>query len=369
MLIRPPRFLALPFLLSLAGLLFCCWNLWGAPEVLCVTEGCRLFQDFSAGGISLWTIGAAAFTALLLAALLGFASAGYWAATCGLALDCVLLVVMIAAAPCFNCLIIGLLLALVFLAFRSARRERREEGRISERWRPRRSASPLFAVWALLFLLDAGVVAHGLMEPWPLFAGNAGGAARIYFSPSCEACRALVAASAGEAADIAWYPVAERSGDLDVIADIARRTAEGESLPAALDAALESARLSSLTSAASVLSLPQRAVLQIRLWRNRAHVLEAGSERLPFVEFAGAPSVLLRGAPSHMPADIPSGDSSGTSAPGGAATAPRGREGENVSRVDDSLFGVSGFCAGEEPCEAPQDAARGSLHEFMSGGR
>ena len=47
-----PRFLALPFLLSLAGMLFCCWNLWGAPEALCVTEGCRLFQNVAVAGVS-----------------------------------------------------------------------------------------------------------------------------------------------------------------------------------------------------------------------------------------------------------------------------------------------------------------------------
>ena len=164
---RPSRFLLLPFLLSLTGILFCCWNLWGSPEALCVTEGCRLFQDFTIGGISLWLIGALSFAVFLLAALTGFAAAGHVIAACGLMLDCVLLCVMIAAAPCFNCLLVGLLLALVFLAFRTARREQREGGRINEFRRPGRSASPLFALWGVLFLLDAGVVAHGMMKPWP----------------------------------------------------------------------------------------------------------------------------------------------------------------------------------------------------------
>lgn len=341
---RPSRFLLLPFLLSLTGVLFCCWNVWGSPEALCVTEGCRLFQNFAIGGISLWLIGALCFAVLLLAALSGFVTAGYVAAAFGLMLDCVLLCVMIASAPCFNCLIIGLLLALVFLAFRTARRERSEEGRISERWRPRHSASPLFALWGILFLLDAGVAAHGVLKPWPLPAGNASASARIYFSPSCEACRALVAAAAGEDASVAWYPVGEKEGDLAVIAEIIRRTAAGESLSSALDAALASSP-GREASAPPFSGFPQRALLQLRLWRNRAHVLEAGSERLPFVEFSGVPAVLLREAPS-----------------------PTGTQGTLPRRAEDSLFGVSGFCTGEEPCEKPESADRGSLHELMNSG-
>ena len=168
-----PRFLALPFLLSLAGMLFCCWNLWGAPEALCVTEGCRLFQNVAVAGVSLWAVGAGAFAGLLLAALLGLAPLGRCASAFGLALDCALLCVMIAAAPCFNCLIIGLLLALTFLAFRSACGGRSGGRRIGERPRAGHSVSLLFAVWGVLFLLDAGVVAHGLMKTWPLPARHA----------------------------------------------------------------------------------------------------------------------------------------------------------------------------------------------------
>ncbi len=359
-MLRPSRFLLLPFLLSLAGILFSCWNLWGTPEVLCVTEGCRLFQNFTIGGISLWLIGAVSFAVFLFAALLGFAAVGYFAAAFGLMLDCVLLCVMIAAAPCFNCLIIGLLLALVFLAFRAVRRERREGGRINERWRPRRSASPLFILWGFLFLLDAGVVVHGMMKPWPLPTGNAAASARIYFSPSCEACRSLVAAAAGEDASVVWYPVAEKESDLAVIAEIIRRTEAGEKLPSALDAALASSPVSD-ASTSPLLALPQRALLQLRLWRNRAHVLEAGSERLPFVEFTGVPAVLLREPPSQT----------SPKTPGQAFERPSSDAGEqgNVSRrAEDSLFGVSGFCAGEEPCEKPENVGRGSLHELMNSG-
>ena len=341
-----PRFLALPFLLSLAGMLFCCWNLWGAPEALCVTEGCRLFQNVAVAGVSLWAVGAGAFAGLLLAALLGLAPLGRCASAFGLALDCALLCVMIAAAPCFNCLIIGLLLALTFLAFHSACGGRSGGRRIGERPRAGHSVSLLFAVWGVLFLLDAGVVAHGLMKTWPLPAGNAAAATRIYFSPSCGACRDLVAASAGAAPDIAWYPVAEREEDLAAIAALLLRTEAGESLPAALES-VRAGGDSAGESAVRALSPAQRAALQLRLWRNRAHVLEAGSDRLPFVEFAGAPAMLLRG------------ESSAGDFPGAAEGAGR--------TVDESLFGVSGFCAGEEPCEKPEHPASGSLHALMNG--
>lgn len=335
-MIRISRFLPLPFLLSLAGLAFCCWNLWGTPEALCMTEGCRLFQDFSVMGISLWAAGAAAFVVLMLGTLPGFGVAGYLASALGLLLDCVLLCVMIVAAPCFNCLIIGLLLALTFLAFRSSLQKERRRGQYAEK----SLFSPLFLVWLFLFLLDAGVVAHGLMKPWPLPFGNAASATRIYFSPSCEACRSLVSASAEEARNIAWYPVAESDGDMAAISEIIRRTQAGESLADALEATMQSG--ADTNSAYS--SLLQRAILQLRLWRNRAHVLEAGSERLPFVEFSGAPSVLLRPLEPDKSRD------------------------EVQSPVNESLFGVSGFCSEEEPCETPDLPVRGSLHELMNSG-
>lgn len=333
-MIRISRFLALPFLLSLTGLAFCCWNLWGTPEVLCVTEGCRLFQNFSVMGISLWAAGAAAFVVLMLGSLPGLGFAGYLASALGLLLDCVLLCVMIVAAPCFNCLIIGLLLAMTFLAFRSSWQEEQRRGQYAEK----KGFSPLFLFWLLLFLLDAGVVAHGLMKPWPLPFGNAASATRIYFSPSCEACRSLVSASSEDARNIAWYPVAENDGDMAAIGEILRRTQAGESLADVLESMSQG--VADTNPASSFL---ERGILQLRLWRNRAHVLEAGSERLPFVEFSGAPSVLLR--PS---APDKSGD-----------------EGLR-SPAEESLFGVSGFCSGEEPCETPALPGRGSLHELMN---
>lgn len=332
-MIRISRFLALPFLLSLTGLAFCCWNLWGTPEVLCVTEGCRLFQNFSVMGISLWAAGAAAFVVLMLGSLPGLGFAGYLASALGLLLDCVLLCVMIVAAPCFNCLIIGLLLAMTFLAFRSSWQEEQRRGQYAEK----KGFSPLFLFWLLLFLLDAGVVAHGLMKPWPLPFGNAASATRIYFSPSCEACRSLVSASSEDARNIAWYPVAENDGDMAAIGEILRRTQAGESLADVLESMSQG--VADTNPASSFL---ERGILQLRLWRNRAHVLEAGSERLPFVEFSGAPSVLLRPSKPDKSRD------------------------EAQSPVNESLFGVSGFCSEEEPCETPDLPVRGSLHELMN---
>ena len=329
MIRRSPHIPVLPALLTLAALAFCCWNLWGSPETLCVTEGCRLFQDFKIAGVSLWLLGAIAFTLLLLLALMGLTALGYAASALGVLLDCVLLAVMVSSAPCFNCMIIGLLLALTFLAFRAALPKKNRE----------QQRSPLFALWLLLFLLDAGIVAHSALKPWHLPALVPDAAVRIHFSPSCPACKALVEASAKESGSILWYPVAENDSDLPVIADIARRVEQGESLPEAL----KNAR-------AAELPFTDYLIWQLRLWRNKAHVLDAGSQRLPFVEFSGAPEVLLKKE-------------------GHPAARQEYRASDSGTEIDASLFGVSGFCAEDEPCEGPEQRATPSLHELMNAPR
>ena len=74
---------------------------------------------------------------------------------------------------------------------------------------------------------------------------------------------------------------------------------------------------------------PDMLLLQLRLWKNRAHVLSAGSDRLPLVEFRGLPA-FLREADRVPPS--PSTD-----------TTPSGHA--EVPGID---LGVAGFCGGEK---------------------
>lgn len=345
------RFLPLPFFLALAGILFSLWNIGGGASALCVTEGCALFKDYTLAGISLWWAGVAGFSLLLLLAIPGLSTAGMVCAGLGVALDCLLLLVMLFTAPCFNCLIIGLLLTLTFIAWRAAaRRDQRRRGD--------GAVSPLLAVWTLLFVVDAGCLVHGSLGPWPL-AGPAGGraAVRVYFSPSCAACVQLVRAyDETRAGAAAWYPVAENERDLLIIADMKQRLAGegredgGAGLASALDAALAAApvRASSLA-----LARPGALLLQFRLWRNAAHVLDAGSDRLPFVEFHGAPAAL------QAPPPAASTEAASSVSPSATPSLP--------------FLDVTGFCGGGEPCPDPSvepaggDAAP-SLDSLMHGG-
>lgn len=333
------RFLPLPFFLALAGILFSLWNLWGDASALCVTEGCALFRDFSLAGISMWWLGVAGFSVLLLVAIPGFSGLGVALAGLGVALDCLLLAVMLVTAPCFSCLIIGLLLALTFASFRWASRQ-------EQRLRVPASLSPLLAVWTLLFVVNAGGVVRDSVGPWELAgpSGQAGeaepAAVHIYFSPSCSACLTLARSyDAARAGAAVWYPVAENGRDLLIIDDISRRMDEGAPLGQALDAALAAAPTQ---ASAFALARPGMLWLQFRLWRNSAHVLNAGSPRLPFVEIHGLPAGLTS-APSAAPA-------SGTVAPSSADS--------SSADHDLSFLDVTAFCdGGDQPCDGPGAAS------------
>ena len=326
------RFLPLPFFLALAGILFSLWNALGDASALCVTEGCSLFSTYTLAGVSLWWAGVAGFGLLLLLAIPGLAAAGMVCAGLGLVLDCLLLLVMLFTAPCFNCLIIGLLLALTFVSYRAAARR-------DQRRRADGSLSPLLTVWILLFIVDVGCLARESLDPWALVEPSDGSeaAVRVYFSPSCAACVSLVRSyDEARSGSAAWYPVAENERDLMIIADMRRRMAEdgpegGASLAAALDASLAAAPV---RTAPSAQLSPGALLLQFRLWRNAARVLDAGSDRLPFVEFHGAPAVLQ--------------------------TPPQAAETATSPAVPDAVtsplpfLNVTGFCdGGDAPCDEP----------------
>ncbi|MCH5276609.1 MAG: hypothetical protein J1E80_02115 [Desulfovibrionaceae bacterium] len=343
------RFLPWPFFLALAGILFSLWNVLGDPSALCVSDGCALFHAYTVAGVSLWWGGVAGFSLLLILAVPGLRLGGMLCSGLGLGLDCLLLSVMLFTAPCVSCLIIGLLLALTFSAYRAAVRQ-------AERRRPDGSVSPLLALWTLVFIVNAGCLVRDSLDPWALAepADGSEAAARIYFSPSCAACVSLVR-SYDEALSGpgAWCPVAENGHDAAIIADIKRRMDERGAHDAAGLAAALDASLAAGAGQASVASQlrPGALLLQFRLWRNAARVLRAGSARLPFVEFHGAPAAL-----QHSPAH--------------AQKTPRAEAPE--ARADTLPFlSVNAFCDGEgSSCDESGVAARkgsGSLDSLMRG--
>ena len=317
---------------SLAGLLFCLWVFLTGGRALCLTDGCTLFQDFRLAGISLWQAGIVLFSVLLVLSLLRLSRAAFLLASLALAADTVLLGIMLFTAPCVNCLIVGSLIALSFLTFRTAVQP------------VHRERSVLAVVWCVLLVVDLGGVVRDMADPWsPLPAKDS--SVQVYFSPSCRACRTLLS-HADSLADAAWYPVPEDTRDIWIIADMAERLERGTPLEKAAEearlAAPDPADFEKDASFRLGLLKPGMLLLQFRLWRNHAHVLAAGSDRLPFVEFRGLPAFLAE-----------------TPAPDPAESAPRAADPSAVPDIPG--LGVAGFCGGESetPCEdipTPPDA-------------
>lgn len=319
---------------SLAGLLFCLWVFFTGGEALCLTDGCTLFQDFRLAGVSLWQAGAVLFAVLLLLAFARLVQAAFFCAALALAADAVLLCIMIFTAPCVNCLIVGTLIALSFLAFRSEAMPREKE------------RSALALVWGLLLVVNAGGVVRDLSEPWSPLPGTEQAAVHVYFSPSCRACQTLLSRSE-DMKDAAWFPVPEDTRDIWVISAMEENLQKGMPLAEAVNAAQKAVpALPDFQQDQSFrfgLLRPGMLLLQFRLWQNHAHVLSAGSDRLPFLEFQGLPAFLTEEpAPADTPA-VPEEPSSGLF-PG---------------------MNVAGFCDGtaDSPCEeaAPQGSGEGLI--------
>lgn len=283
---RSRKMLLTPFCLALAGALFAGWNSWAPASVPCLTAGCSLYQQVTVAGFSLWWAGAGAFLLLAVLALPGLSGPGRLISGIGLGIDCLLLILMALTLPCAACLTVALLLALCYASFRSealqVRRNRKGQGK-----------SWLLFVWSLLFVINVGLLARSGLDPWPLRVpeGSEPASVNIFFSPSCGACRELIQGMPeAEAAAAAWYPVAETDADIPVI--LALRDSlmlSDKPFGAQLEAALAAPPLNKYE-----LLRPKALLLQFRLWRNQTHVLEAGQERLPFVEFHGLPLALLR---------------------------------------------------------------------------
>ncbi|MBQ4076229.1 MAG: hypothetical protein IJD65_00880 [Mailhella sp.] len=313
-----------PFILGLIGLSFCLWVQFSGGTALCLTDGCALFQDFSLAGVSLWTAGSAFFGLTLALCALRLPNAARLLSGTALAADILLMAVMSFTAPCANCLIVGLLIALTFFSLL-------RETALHKRAR----RSLLLLAWALLFTVNAGGILRDASELWSPLPRPEQTSVQVFFSPSCRACQTLAGRSSS-LPDAAWFPVAEDSRDIWLIRAMAKRIAEGQTLADAIAGAHTD--IPGLADAPDLMELPdyrfgllkpEMILLQFRLWKNRAHVLAAGSDRLPFVEFRGLPAFLREEARPSAPRREDS---------------PRPEHAE-VPGLD---LGVAAFCGGEK---------------------
>lgn len=364
---RTIRFLFGPFALAFFGLLFALWNVLGDTSALCVTEGCSLFQNFTIAGYSLWWLGVIGFAVLLIPALFGFAKLGEILAGLGLIADIALLAIMLITAPCFNCLIIGLLLALTYWVFRHAATDKRAK----------RSFPILIGIWTVFFVVNAGGILRESTTPWAIRApsieqgGIQNAPVHIYFSPSCSACRELVSGIAsqerqsGQQAPAVWYPVAEDDKDIFIIISMYQKVQAGKDLDIAMAEARDEFAAKEITFADRITLLsPSSLLAQLRLWQNMAHVLSSGSNRLPFVEYRGIPSGLLGSAQpaarpaaqiTQPPAYTAPGSTPGANVHGGPVSGPVSNPANSAGATGSNalpFLGVDGVCGDPQiPCD------------------
>ena len=94
---------------------------------------------------------------------------------------------MILTLPCVAYMVAALLLALSYITFRAATLADTHRSALHH-------ASPLLVLWGALFLLTLGGLARSEVGPWAIQAPEMEDetTARVFFSPSCSACRQLV---------------------------------------------------------------------------------------------------------------------------------------------------------------------------------
>ena len=293
-----------PLLMAVCGMLFSAWNAQDSSSVPCFSAGCTLYQSFSFNGFSLWWGGVVSFFLLGILALTGHARLGRLVAGLGLLLDCLLLAIMALTLPCIACMFIAVLLALSYISFRAAVAggEPRNGGKAALKL-----VSPLLVFWSLLIIVNIGGLLRSEMEPWAIQSPGTEEDAtiRVFFSPSCSACRQLVTGMPeSEARKVIWCPVAEEERDLAIILELKKRLAEtGMPLNRVFVPALETPALT-----LSELLDPDVLLTQFRLWCNQARVITASNGRLPLVEFMGVPSALIKSKPvpaAAAPATVP----------------------------------------------------------------
>ncbi len=209
-------------LAALAGAVWCVCQGMGYGEELCVTKGCALHEGTAVFGLSLWWWGAGAFAGL---GALGLTGKTVWtraAALLCLAADVVFFAFMALSAPCLTCLAAGGLFFLVLLA-------------ASRPWRARsRLARAVVLAWFLTLTPNLFAVAQELMIPWPA-AGPETAAVRLFFSPTCPACRDAVAVlSRLDKPFLGFFPIAGTEEDVQLVARTLEGMRAGLSLPEAL---------------------------------------------------------------------------------------------------------------------------------------
>ncbi len=240
-------------------------------DIPCPSVGCRLFHDVTLWGISLWWVGTAFFVLTALLCLRRWRGAAFALTALALIADCFLLLLMLLTAPCLSCLGAAAFIGLLFFILRPER----------QGWFNGPARRPLLLFfWGALFFAAASAAGTEALGRWTLY-GQPDAERRVYFSPSCPACRDAIAVFAGNAA---FIPVAERDEDFAAIAGMRSALKRGKNMPEALAEGLK--------GQGHDLSIADGLLLRLRLLRNKAEVLRLGFDKLPLLTINGMPQSL-----------------------------------------------------------------------------
>ncbi len=315
--------------LALIGVAYCAVQVVPLPvSVPCPGTGCRLIQEFTIQGVSLWWAGVAYFGIMALVCLRRLRAFAYALAAVALCVDAVLLCIMLMTVTCIPCLGAGLLMALLYFSLRR---------HTANKMQPSPGPSVILMAWCGLFVAALASAGTEHMEPWQL-AGPENAERRVYFSPSCPACRDAVTVFAGNAA---FIPVAENEGDYAAIHAMANALAEGKTLVEALDAATGQNNL-------SLPSFPGDIVFRLNLMRNKAQLLRLGFDQIPLIMINGMPQAMR-----------PNTAAPATEAHGAAAYGGAGNGSSSPAALPPELAAPVASCGDQnaEPCDPPQPAA------------
>ena len=264
-----PRF-ALFF--ALLGLAWCAYISFPAEvQAPCATSGCELFRSTKLVGISLWWIGGAFFFALAAICLRGRSFLAARLLALGIFLDAILLIIMFFTAPCLDCLIVAACMGLCLLSLQLSR-----DGGIP----PKKGYTILLSIWFGLLLANGVLAANENIPPY-IIEGEDSTEIRLFFSPSCPACREAIKTMGSKAA---LYPVEEQDGDFEAILRL-EALLKDPNIP--YEEALRKCQdpLAPVPEITFLRSLE----LRIQLLRNKAAVFRQGFRALPLIEINGMP--------------------------------------------------------------------------------
>lgn len=320
-------------LVTLMGLAWCGYVAFPSSGSAsgCVTSGCAILSGKTIAGIPAWWFGGAFFFILSVLCLRGARYMAWNFARLGLFLDSCLLLAMFFIGPCTDCLIVAVFFALCCLLLHP-----RGDG-----WFEKVPPKPiLLPIWLGLFLGNVCLAGNEYITP--MTVGEPGSQEiRVYFSPSCPACRDALIAFDGKAS---FYPVKEKEGDFEAIVRLQTLLEAGVPMADAITYSRDE------NAPPLDISIFKKLFVEAQLVRNQSTVLRQGFTSLPLIQINGMPSGFSSGvsvSPSYTPA--PPVDNY---QPGGL-TSRRGDGGPDVP--PDMFQGLDelGTCSrdSDEPCE------------------